>query len=90
LYVHLAEAGETVVVTDRDRVVAELVPLRLTAVPPENQAPLSKAVRKGWIKPAASEVGTPPRIPVASLGDLLKSWTGIVATVESRFQLAEL
>jgi len=71
-FVHLAEAGETVVVTDQDRVVAELVPPRLRAVPPASQAPLADAVQRGWIKPAASDVGTPPRIPVASLDDLLE------------------
>ena len=71
-YVHLAEGGETVLVTEQDRVLAELVPPRRDAVPAMSQAVLAGAVQKGWIQPAASAVGTPPRIPVASLDDLLQ------------------
>lgn len=71
-YVHLAEGGETVLVTDRDRVLAELVPPRRSVIPLASQAPLADAVQKGWIQPAASTVGVPPRVPVTSLGDLLQ------------------
>lgn len=71
-YVHLAEGGETILVTDRDRVLAELVPPRRTDVPSGAQTPLADAVRKGWIQPAASLAGVPPRIPVTSLDDLLR------------------
>jgi len=71
-YVHLAEGGETVLVTDRDRVLAELVPPRRSVVPLASQAPLADAVQKGWIQPAASAGGTPPRVPVTSLSDLLQ------------------
>jgi antitoxin (DNA-binding transcriptional repressor) of toxin-antitoxin stability system len=70
-YVHLAEGGETVLVTDRDRVLAELVPPRRSVVPSASQSPLSDAVQRGWIQPA-SAVGTPPRAPVTSLSDLLR------------------
>jgi len=71
-YVHLAEEGETVLVTDRDRVLAELVPPRRSLVPLGPQTPLADAVQRGWIQPAASAIGTPPRIPVTSLSDLLQ------------------
>lgn len=71
-YVHLAEGGETVLVKDRDRVLAELVPPRRSVVPSASQTPLADAVQKGWIQPAALAVGMPPRIPVTSLGDLLQ------------------
>ena len=71
-YVHLAEHGETVLVTDQDRVLAELVPPRRSVVPIESRAPLADAVQRGWIKPAVSEVGTPLRLPIASLDDLLQ------------------
>lgn len=71
-YVHLAEGGETVLVTDSDRVLAELVPPRRSVVSLTSQAPLADAVQKGWIQPAASAVGIPPRGPVTSLGDLLQ------------------
>jgi len=72
-YVHLAERGETVLVTDQERVLAELIPPRRTAVPPAPpSAPLADAVERGWIQPPASEAGTPPRLPVAPLDDLLQ------------------
>lgn len=71
-YVHLAEGGETVLVTEQNRVLAELIPPRRSVVPLSPQAPLTDAVQRGWIQPAASTVGAPPRVPVASLHDLLQ------------------
>lgn len=72
-YVRLVAAGETVLVTDRDRVVAELVPPRAGRSPLLADARLADAVRNGWLTPpmlAASE--TPPRAPVAPLGEILQ------------------
>ena len=46
-YIRLAEGGETVLVTDRDRVVAEIVPPETTRSPVLADALLSEAVRKG-------------------------------------------
>jgi antitoxin (DNA-binding transcriptional repressor) of toxin-antitoxin stability system len=72
-YVRLAEHGETVLVTDRDRVVAELVPPERTRSPVLADALLSEAVRKGWITPPAlAASGPPPRSPVISFRKLLK------------------
>lgn len=72
-YVRLAAAGETVLVTDRDRVVAELVPPREGRSPLLADATLAEAVRKGWIRPPAlSSHDPPPRLPVAPLHDLLR------------------
>jgi antitoxin (DNA-binding transcriptional repressor) of toxin-antitoxin stability system len=72
-YVRLAERGETVLVTDRDRVVAELVPPERTRSPVLADALLSEAVRKGWITPPAfAASGSPPRNPVASFRKLQK------------------
>ncbi len=66
-YVRLAANGETVLVTDRDRVVAELVPPRETRSPLLSDALMAEAVRKGWLTPALSPSGTvPPNIPTAS------------------------
>lgn len=48
-YVRLAESGETVLVTDRDRVVAELGPPDRTRSPVLADALLAEAVRKGWV-----------------------------------------
>jgi antitoxin (DNA-binding transcriptional repressor) of toxin-antitoxin stability system len=66
-YVRLAERGETVLVTDRDRVVAEIVPPEQTRSPVLADALLSEAVRQGWITPPAlAASGPPPRNPVVS------------------------
>jgi len=71
-YVRLAARGETVLVTDRDRVVAELVPPRVERAPLLADAQLAEAVRKGWLRPPTLSItGTPPRLPVAKLRDLL-------------------
>ena len=58
-YVRLAAAGETVLVTDRDRVVAEIVPPRAERSPILADALLADAVRKGWLSPPAAP-GSPP------------------------------
>ena len=72
-YVRLAERGETVLVTDRDRVVAEIVPPERTRSPMLADALLSEAVRKGWITPPALTASTPPsRNPVTSFRKLQK------------------
>jgi len=72
-YVRLAERGETVLVTDRDRVVAELVPPEKTRSPVLADALLAEAVRQGWVTPPAlSTSGPPPRKPVMSFRDLFR------------------
>ena len=72
-YVRLAASGETILVTDRDRVVAELGPPRDGRSPFLADAQLAEAVRRGWITPPALPPGpSPPRAPVAPLGDLLR------------------
>src|SRR5438094_4591782 len=66
-YVRLAAGGETVLVTDRDRVVAEIVPPRLERSPMLADAMLAEAVRKGWITPPAFVADElPARQPVTS------------------------
>jgi len=69
-YVRLAASGETVLVTDRDRVVAELGPPRPGRAEALVDAQLAEAVRTGWVAPRLAE-GAPPRLPVAPLADLL-------------------
>ena len=65
-YVRLAASGETVLVTDRDRVVAEIGPPRETRSPMLADALLAEAVRKGWLTPptlpATGEPLTPKRV----------------------------
>ena len=72
-YVRLAAVGETVLVTDRDRVVAEIVPPRAERSPVLADDLLADAVRKGWLTPAAMPgAGPPPKPPpVMSLDELL-------------------
>ena len=72
-YVRLAASGETILVTDRDRVVAELGPLRESRSPVLADAFLAEAVRSGVLAPPAlAGSGPPPRpAPVASLDEVL-------------------
>ena len=71
-YVRLAAGGETVLVTDHDRVVAELGPPRPGRAESLADARLAEAVRRGWVTPAAARPAPPPRRPVAPLADLLR------------------
>jgi len=72
-YVRLAASGETVLVTDRDRVVAELVPPRVDRSPFVANAMLAEAVREGWIRPPVSAARRPPQSkPVMSFRTLME------------------
>jgi len=72
-YVRLAAGGETVLVTDRERVVAELRPPTVGSSALLADAKLAEAIRKGLITPATRPGGQPPpRIPVAPLETLLR------------------
>lgn len=75
-YVRLAASGETVLVTDRDRVVAELVPPRQDRSPILADALLAEAVRKGWLRsPSLRDGLPPPSAPIASAAELLSELT---------------
>ncbi len=61
-YVRLAAAGETVVITDRNRVIAEIGP-------PHTKRGLTpfeeRGVREGWLRPAKRPFAPlPPRKPI--------------------------
>ena len=72
-YVRLAASGETVLVTDRDRVVAEIVPPRADRGVFATDAMLADAVREGLITPAASPTWKPPpRKPIMKFQDLMR------------------
>ncbi len=71
-YVRLAAAGETILVTDRDQVVAELVPPRESRSPILSDALLAEAVRKGWITPPSIATAVPWSGPVTSVEQLLQ------------------
>lgn len=71
-YVRLAATGETILVTDRDQVVAELVPPRPERSPHLADAVLADAVRQGWLTPPLLAADSPlPRAPVACLEEIL-------------------
>ena len=72
-YIRLAASGETVLVTDRDRVVAEIGPPRETRSPLVADALLAEAVRAGWLTPPVLPAagGPPASKPIAPLSDIL-------------------
>ena len=72
-YVRLAASGETILVTDRDRVVAEIAPPRAGRSPVLADAVLAEAVRSGWLTPPIlPQAGPPPAVQsVAPLSELL-------------------
>ena len=71
-YVRLVAGGETVLVTDRDIVVAELRPPAGRG-PSVADAVLAEAMRRGWLTaPLVGGSSVPPRLPVAPLGVLLR------------------
>lgn len=72
-YVRLAREGETVLVSDHDRVVAELGPVRADRGASVGDALLAEARRKGWVTaPALAAEGPPSRAPVAPLARVLE------------------
>lgn len=71
-YVRLVASGETVLVTDRDRVVAELIPPREGREVMLRDAMLAQGVREGWLSPMLGTAEGPvPRRPVETLERLL-------------------
>src|SRR6266699_1611448 len=60
-YVRLAAAGETVVITDRGRTVAEIVPPRPPQERQAKESVLERGVREGWIRPAVRGPDWPPK-----------------------------
>ncbi|MGH7714314.1 MAG: type II toxin-antitoxin system Phd/YefM family antitoxin [Gemmatimonadaceae bacterium] len=71
-YIRIVTGGETVLVTDRDRVVAELRPPQGRG-PLTSDAVLAEAMRNGWLSaPLVVREGPPPRAPVAPLAQLLQ------------------
>jgi antitoxin (DNA-binding transcriptional repressor) of toxin-antitoxin stability system len=71
-YVRLAAGGETVLVTDRDRVVAEIVPPQGGRSPHVGDPLLTEALREGLIMPPTSPASEPPpRLPVMPFEELM-------------------
>ena len=76
-YVRLAAQGETILIADHDRVVAELSPPRPSRSPELGDALLADMVRQGVLQPALHASGPPPRLPaVTTLKRLLADLAG--------------
>ncbi len=72
-YVRLAASGETVLITDRDRVVAELIPPAPGHSQAVNDAVLADLVRSGCLTPPLlGSGGKVPRSPVARFITILE------------------
>jgi len=71
-FIRLAAGGETILVTDRSRVVAEIVPPRAGRSVYADDAILANAVREGSLTPPLyPRAEIPPPQPVAPLAQLL-------------------
>ena len=72
-YVQLAASGETILVKNRGRVVAEMGPPRGTGNPLGDNPALAEMVRKGELTPATKPwTGPPPSgPPVMTLAEIL-------------------
>jgi len=71
-YVRLAAGGETVLITDRSHVVAEIVPPQQDRAAQMTDAFLAQGVREGWLTPAKVRSGkAPPRKPAVRFDELM-------------------
>ena len=73
-YIQLAAAGETILITDRDRVVAELRPIEPTRTAVPADALLADLIRSGVMTPALVRSSTPPPKPppIASFDEVMR------------------
>jgi len=72
-YVRIAAAGETVLVTDRGRVVVEMNAPHPANKHGKKESVIERGIREGWITPATRRGPPPPPPPaVMTLEELLK------------------
>jgi prevent-host-death family protein len=72
-YIRAAEAGETVLVTDRGKVVAQLTPAPAFPEPTTDEERIAQLVREGHVTPGkAGFVGPPPRIGCVPFDELMR------------------
>jgi prevent-host-death family protein len=72
-YVRAAAAGETVLVTDRNKIVAELVPPRREKEALSYEEFRANAIREGKLTPATDRSGVPPpRLAVATFEEIMR------------------
>ncbi|MFM7141612.1 MAG: type II toxin-antitoxin system Phd/YefM family antitoxin [Alphaproteobacteria bacterium] len=71
-YVRLAQGGETILVTDRDHVVAEIVPPGGGRSDSVSDVHLAEMLRQGLLRPALRPPGrVPASLAIAKTADLL-------------------
>jgi prevent-host-death family protein len=72
-YVRIAARGETVLITDRNRVVAEIVPPQPSHKATSHDEFIVRGTREGWLTPATNPGKAPlPRKPVMTFEELMK------------------
>jgi antitoxin (DNA-binding transcriptional repressor) of toxin-antitoxin stability system len=72
-YVRLAAGGETVLVTHRHRIVAEIVPPRPGRKSITDDEFIAQGVKEGWLTPAGTPPGDAlPRAPIMTFEELMK------------------
>jgi antitoxin (DNA-binding transcriptional repressor) of toxin-antitoxin stability system len=72
-YVRLAAEGETIAITDRDRIVAQLTPPEPDLRKMSHEERWAEMVRRGIVTPATRpKPPLPPRRPVVSFEQLMK------------------
>jgi len=81
-YIRLVRAGETVLILDRDRVVAELGPPRASRERTLPDVMLAQAAAAGLISPAMGPLGPPSDAPPA--GNLRDILAGLEADRQDR------
>jgi prevent-host-death family protein len=75
-YVRAAEAGETVLVTDRGKVVAELVPPRAPGKPSTTEEILAQLMREGVLALGKRSTVAPASMALAAFDDLMQGLDG--------------
>ena len=74
-YVRIAAGGETVLVTDRGRVVVEMSAPQSAHEHGKKESVIERGIREGWITPAKNPRSGPPSPPppgIMTLEELMK------------------
>ncbi len=72
-YVRIAASGESVLITDRDQVVAEIIAPNAARAPRIADAQLIELIRTGLLSPPLARTQKPPRgMPLAPLSAIVE------------------
>jgi antitoxin (DNA-binding transcriptional repressor) of toxin-antitoxin stability system len=71
-YIRVAASGETVLVTERGHVVAEIIAPRVAADASLPEQKMAELIRKGQVTPARMRLKEPPpRLPIMTFDELM-------------------